>query len=248
MSIEFRHFIDRGIIALMQMYPLLIKDRNIKIIMSPAFNSHASVDALMKRMGLFDQVVKINPRDARNNPILIEQAFFGCVNPHYHPYGYQKFREVLDIKDQGIPTDRKKIIYMTRKGNSRGVTNENDVIQKLEELVKPHEAKYELVIFKAEKYGGIEKVIDLFQQAKAVIGPHGGALYNTLWCPSDAFVLEFFPIGSANVAHRWPEAIWWPDMFAGLTYYMVPLSSGGGEVNVPLNRLEMFLNDIVFKS
>lgn len=50
------------------------------------------------------------------------------------------------------------------------------------------------VVFKAKNYNFYETV-NLFRTASVIIGSHGGAMYNQMFSPSNASVIEIMPIG-----------------------------------------------------
>ena len=96
---------------------------------------------------------------------------------------------------------RRTVIYASRRdvagaqggahagsgGGGRAVINEDEILSLLLERYGP-----ELVLFVGGQFD-IRSTIRLFANARMVIGPHGGAFVNTLFCPAGAHLVEFLP-------------------------------------------------------
>jgi hypothetical protein len=84
----------------------------------------------------------------------------------------------------------KYVVWLSRKHvsvkNNRNIQNEDLV---LENLVKTCPG-YEVLNFIPENYS-IEQTKDIFSQAKIVVGVHGGAFSNIVYCSGDTSVIEF---------------------------------------------------------
>lgn len=231
----FQHFIDRGFSKLAQVLDLLEKDPNLHLIMNSVFERrHPIVGQIIQRMGLKDRVVHYE-----NQPIVVDELIFTCIAPHYHPYSYQRVRQSLRLADPPL-SSRKTMVYLSRKGNSRGVSNEADLIVLLEAQAKAR--GLELIVFQHKDYPTLDDIIRLFNtKASIIIGPHGGAFYNQLFAAPDTLLIELFPVRKKVTAIRWPEAIWWPAAFFNHRYYFLTCESRTGDIEAPLADITSIL-------
>jgi capsular polysaccharide biosynthesis protein len=85
----------------------------------------------------------------------------------------------------GDAPDAKERLYISR-GNAirgRGILNEEEVKEVL--------AEFEFREFVADRYSVAEQA-EVFASAEVVVGPHGGALTNLVFCSPGTKVIEFF--------------------------------------------------------
>lgn len=127
-----------------------------------------------------------------------------CV-PRMHPDFTSTLRELIRIEHDPNPNT---IFFIIRKpSNSRNhnrfVQNNDEVIQLLEKMYGSN-----LYLFDHSKHS-FEEILPLFAKAKAIIGIHGGGMYNQFFASSQASVIELMPIG--------PNGI-----YPGQTYLPVP--------------------------
>jgi len=217
----FQHFIDRGWSKLIQIWDLLQSDPEIKILVSTSFQRHQNVEKLWKRFGLADRLVWVDPKQ---HQVFAKEMIFPCVATHYHPYVYQRAQRLLGV-DSDVPLNkRKKIVYLTRQNKSRKVVNEKELLAALEFWLKDHDRMEELYVFEHDHWPDLNDLIRFFnQEVLAVVGPHGGAFYNSFFCARQTLIIEFFPTDASGMrAKRWPECIWWPSHFLGFRFYQVP--------------------------
>lgn len=90
-------------------------DPSIKILVADSFKHHQNVVRLWERFGLADRLIWRPPLTGGSSPIHAKEMIFTCVAPHYHPFGYQRAQQLLRI-DRTVPlSERKKLVYLTRK-------------------------------------------------------------------------------------------------------------------------------------
>lgn len=81
-----------------------------------------------------------------------------------------------------------KLIYITRNNvNTRQISNENEIVIFLKQ--KAHELNLEFIYFQHNNYTMQQRHI-LFNQAKIVIAPHGGANYHIIFCKPKTLFIE----------------------------------------------------------
>jgi len=235
----FQHFIDRGWSKIMQVWDMLVHDPEIKIIVAGSFKMHPNVEKLWARFGFQDRLVWTQGREV----IHAEEMIFPCVAPHYHPYTYQKAQEALKLRLHVPLQERKKIVYLTRKDKSRPVVNEPDVLKAIEDWMAANGRDEELLVFLHKDWPDLDDLIRLFNEhTLAVIGPHGGAFYNVVFCPANTLVVEFSPTRPNGSAYRWPEAVWWPSHFTGQRYYQLPIDTNTMAMTVDPKMVVDILN------
>jgi hypothetical protein len=99
------------------------------------------------------------------------------------------------------PAERRAVVYPTRRdvaragggvrrgpgGGGRAVLNEDEILALLR-------ARYgnDLVVFAGADHD-LASSAELFSRARTVVGPHGGALVNTVFCAAGAALVEFLP-------------------------------------------------------
>lgn len=110
----------------------------------------------------------------------------------------------------------------------RAIGNENGMIEAIKGFLAESGRKEELVVFDHRKYSSLDEHIRLFQQARVMIGPHGGGFYNLLFCPSRTLSIEFFP------NNRWDQHIalasfWIHTRAIDGKYYLLPITPYNGQ-------------------
>ena len=95
-----------------------------------------------------------------------------------------------------ISEERDKIVFIRRKGV--GIRN----ILNFEELVESFIKKYpefsdEIVVFDGSE--GLRRTIEIFREAKLVVGAHGAGLVNVMFCLPGTKVIEFLPEKDINL-------------------------------------------------
>jgi capsular polysaccharide biosynthesis protein len=115
--------------------------------------------------------------------LLVEDYYFsaptamtGCTNPYAVEFLRTRF---LPKADPDIERPRK--IYITRKGKTRGIVNEAEVIALL--------VRDGWQVVDGEGLS-IAQQIGLFSAAEQVCGVHGAGFTNILWCPPGCRVIE----------------------------------------------------------
>jgi len=123
--------------------------------------------------------------------LLLENYFFsaptamtGCTNP----YAIRFLRDCF-LPGEGGPFRGPDKIYVLRKGHSRGVLNDDDVMSFLSDRgwtpVDPQTLSF-------------SQQVGLFAGARAVCGVHGSGLTNILWSPPGCTVIELMPDNHLN--------------------------------------------------
>ena len=110
-------------------------------------------------------------------------------------YGIRaKVRSILchGIDDSSILNS---IVYVSRNGGSRGVSNEGQLLELLENIGGS------VTVVRLEEEN-LEQQANVFCNAQFVIGPHGAGFTWLIAAPSNAVFVEIFPYGWADPCYR----------------------------------------------
>ena len=112
---------------------------------------------------------------------------------HIHPHSKQFDLEATSLKfirDTWIkslhiqePSSRHEKIYVVRPDGRRGVANQDDVIKYM--------IGQGFYIFTGKE--SFEEQVRLFRDAKVIVGAHGAAFFNTIFCANKPIIMEFMP-------------------------------------------------------
>jgi capsular polysaccharide biosynthesis protein len=139
-----------------------------------------------------------------------------------------------DIKSRALPGRR---IYISRKNTGRRmIVNEEDVLQLL--------SKYSFEIIQCEDLS-VEEQVAIFSGSSAIIGSHGSAMTNLVFCAAGTKVIDLF-----NPSHINP-CFWYISQWVNLEYHVLlgtahPIDGNPKNDNtmVDVAQLKMKLNDI----
>jgi capsular polysaccharide biosynthesis protein len=124
--------------------------------------------------------------------------------PHFYNHGLPQKMGLIPIGSFGkvreklsgpfsLPQDM--VVYLKREPNSsRTVYNEEELIEKIRKRLK---TGLSLTIF--EPHNDWNKDKEIMKRARVVIGPHGGAWSNVIFCSENTDVIEFLPLVSLKV-------------------------------------------------
>lgn len=231
---SFQHFIDRLMPDIAQAWDLVSTDYSWLIASQPAgTDTRGEI-----WQHLFGRHGRVWPSE--NGTVSAEQMLYTCRVPRFHPWIWQRMRDMLGVVHVPIQ-QRTKIVYLPR-GRTRKVLNEEALVTAMRAFVASRGVPgEELVVFNHKEFPGFLATRDFFNhQVKAVIGPHGGAFYNINFSPRDTLVVEFFPVKPyVKTALRWPEGTWWQAACLQHNYYMIPIESPDGRGDVTVNVPEI---------
>lgn len=107
------------------------------------------------------------------------------------------------------------VVYIARKrGRSRSVLNEEEVLLTIREILSNVTVVYPT--------GNWRENRKLFENARVIIGPHGGAFGNIIFAPTRTIVIEFTPLKSLRLRKQNERPCYFGLSHAlGFTYYSV---------------------------
>lgn len=128
----------------------------------------------------------------------------------------------------------------------RRVLNEDQLFVAIREMLQQNNRSEKLIIYDHRQYPTLKDQIGLFHSARAIIGPHGGALYNILFAPAKVLIVEFFPDTRFDqfVALA---SFWIPARSVDGKFYLIPNPSGrGNDMNVDIPAIvELLRKELV---
>lgn len=152
-------------------------------------------------------------------------AMTGCANPYAVNFLRERF-----LPHAEPPAKVVEKIYIRRRGQTRGILNETELMAFLEprgwQAVEPESLS-------------LAQQIGLFAQARAVCGLHGAGFTNLLWCRPGCVAVEFLAdnflngcyeslASSVRVEHR----------------FLIFPADAQSRINVDLNQLSRLLPDL----
>ena len=121
-------------------------------------------------------------RETSERHLIVENYYFssptsmtGCTNP----YAIQWLRSQYLPLMARVETPKK--IFIQRKGKTRGITNQEEVAH--------HYRKTGWAVVELEELSLAEQ-ITLFHHAEEIVGEHGAAFTNLIWCRPGCRVME----------------------------------------------------------
>lgn len=190
---SFQHFLDRSSIMYIQAEHVI---RQCEVRLA----KHPRHDAVAQLWKLFDPEALEKIREP-SGTMYAKQLIIPCYTTPYQPYSILKTREVWMSKagvSHDVPLERrKKVILLRRSGdsfalNGRNILNSLELEQGVREFLDDRGQDEVL-----EVWNSSTPIIDTMkvwaQEVRAVIGMHGGAIYNQRFLAKDSLVLEIWP-------------------------------------------------------
>jgi len=135
----------------------------------------------------------------------------GCSSPPFHPRLASVWRGLMGVHDD-VPSEGGMLVLSSRNdqyrnnaarvnNNGRAVLNEPEVEDLCKKLAKEYGLKY--VKLSKPILESVENVVEYFGKVKLMVGPHGGALYNSWFMPKDSGLIE---LGGPGSSYFWDRA------------------------------------------
>jgi len=211
-SWSFQHFIDRGILPIIQSSYIRRNNNTYGIIASKS-------DVTLK----FWKIFGFDPSHVVTKfPVFVKKLIFSCRSVLIHPWYFLQLQQKMKIKVD-VPLDQRKyILYLSRnegtKNNRRKILNEKELIYEVKKLLQIRN-KGETVQIINPLALSIFQIKELLSQTKAIIAPHGGALYNVLFAPQQTLIIEIIP------KERFAIMFFELSSIMQHNYWMIPINS-----------------------
>jgi len=199
-SATLQHFVDGVIPKIAQVWPYVVNDPDISVIVDLEPQRWPVVVALWKRLvGASGRELVTFDRSLR-----VGTLYFTCITPPLHPILWHYGRELLRLPTQRT-NGATRILYMSRSTGStynggRRVLNDAAMLAAIGvELRARSLAPEMLVVFDHKLLGDandptfLERSSNYFRDVMLLFGPHGGAFTNLMFAPYGACVIEIQP-------------------------------------------------------
>jgi capsular polysaccharide biosynthesis protein len=162
----------------------------------------------------------------------------------------ERLREMLRLPVR-VP---RAIIWISRKPTNsyyhqRFILNQDDVVRKLTEVYGAER----VVLFDHKQYT-LDETIELFASAKAIIGAHGGGLYNQFFASKSCIIVEIMPVRANGLypdqrsASEEPSfshmAVWSNSLLIGQEFWRYYVMTNGQNFRVNVSDFMQFLAGI----
>ena len=186
---SFQHFMDGTL-------PKLIQARRLLAIPDVMVLIERIRDVILwdvlKTLGVPRKRVLLYERGGYSADYLI----LGCVTPPLHPRIWHAARLGLGAPEHlEVPQERAHIVLLTRKlthNGGRRIINIEEVKGYLSERYGER-----FTVYNGDAWT-VSRTVEIFRNAKVVIGVHGGAFYNMYFAPKETVLIEFMPMSKNN--------------------------------------------------
>ena len=238
-SNSFQHFIDGVLPKLMQVFHI-VNNTNLKILLFRSWDRN--IEQMLFKIGISSERIVYYD----SGLIFGKYVLDTCVTPPLHPSLWNMARNHLGV-NVNYPVRNKNgyVVYISRTGSrnyGRNIKNEEEVIAFLH-------WRYSTRFQFFQKAINFKETMGLFKNTRILIGVHGGALYNLLFCPRDTEIIEIMPtidtgdVVPNSLAHT---IIWKMSSMLKQNYWRFPSEPLNklGDVKPDINKLEKVLNVI----
>ncbi len=211
-----QHFVQDTIPFIALFYDFLKGNPNITMVLSPPSFDYFKI--FINSLCLSNKIILVS-----ENTILktTGKIYFSNIHTtrelYLSEYPMSLYKNSMPLITSSISSffsfknDQTKLIYISRKDDSmRQIGNEEDLCKVIKDFAQERKLEY---TYLNSKETSISDKILLFNQAKIVIAPHGGANFNVIFCQPDVSLLE---ICFGKCLHT----IYWMAKSIGLNYFM----------------------------
>ena len=178
-SNTFQHFIDGVLPKIMQSYNIL-KENDISIMIYRPWDK--IILSILNKLNLEKKVIFYD-----TGYFKVKYLLNTCDTPPIHPTIWTEMRTRLTF---GMPHNKQYVVLLSREDSrnyGRNIKNINDIQEYLE-----HEYPSDFRRFR--KSMSYSDTVELFSNARIILGAHGGAFYNIIFAESSTHIVEFMPI------------------------------------------------------
>ena len=183
----FAHFIDGVLPKLMQAFHIVNSTHQIKLLILRPWDRN--IEHILSMLGIPEERILYYDSGYYQANYVLDT----CVTPPLHPNLWHKVRLELGVEvHNSVRHSEGYVLYVSRKGTrnyGRNILNEDEIIEYLTH-------RYGDAIQIIQKPKSIYSTKDLFRNARILLGVHGGALYNLMFCPKWTEIIEIMPTES----------------------------------------------------
>ena len=211
---SFQHWSDRVAIMLAQADHILeASEFNATLIVAaPRGTSVAQLPAVWRLAAPHATIVTPQAQ------ITSKKLLYPCHTPLLHPFTRRRIVERILMAAGMDPAgaslaSRKTVVFLTRGDGtstaSRAWLNQEESLAAARALLAERGQGEVVEIFSVRALAADPlAALKLFSRARAIIGVHGGALYNHIWAAPDTLVLEIWPVTADGSKTRSGNLFW----------------------------------------
>lgn len=218
---HFQHFLDRVSIMYTQAEHLL-RNCTTRLTLHP-------VTASVAQLWEWLDPIALRRITQPQGPVYARHLVFPCNIPVFQPYTILRSREIW-LEKAGIRQDvplheKKKVLLLTRRGdplafNGRDILNFEELEKGVQELLASRGLGEVLEVWDYRK--SLQDTMRVWAtEVAAVIGIHGGAIYNQRWLGEGALLLEIWPVNDDSSRTRANPTTFYHARALGLQYWVL---------------------------
>lgn len=240
---SFQHFVDGSLPKLVQAYDILRANPKVVFLVVFKDKKFPNVRRLWNRLGFKSENLAL--MDGKHT-YSARELFLICRTPPIHPQLWQRARQLLthhvDFHQQSQHGQKVVLISRTNKNafnRGRMILNQKEIEEKLYAVFGE-----DFAVFDSKAFPTIQSTIDLFSQAKFMIGSHGGGMYNQLFAPSSVTIIEYMPTDMKTGAappRLAEQMVWVSARLLGQEFWRVPSPSINGNLAIDWPQLQTIL-------
>ena len=185
---SFQHFFDNGLPLVWQVRELVSSSRIQTLYTYIRQPRDQIVLELWRAMGFAD----VHFTDSTGN----KNTVTACVFPRNtqvraHPTHVAMLRSLLSVPKEITP---KKMVWVSRThaAHGRKVSNQPSVVKELNKTYNVHVV---------DQCTTVDKCLSVFGDAAAIVGVHGGGMYNQFFASTKTKIIEIMPITNKGLLH-----------------------------------------------
>ncbi|ESO89409.1 hypothetical protein LOTGIDRAFT_165004 [Lottia gigantea] len=215
-SDEFQGFITSVLPKIIQAYDVILASDVYLLIFEPR---DSNILLLLDRLGIDRDRLIFHKKGLWKIKTVIDT----CITPPLHPALFKTARRAMGThENRTVPINEANVILLLREDTEEGGRKMVNKAEVTGNLFNRYGSHLKLV----RQTATISESVDIFKNAKIVIGVHGGALYNILFAPSNTYVVEIMPIdkngnvceATGKLAH---QTFWSLAAMLGQKYWML---------------------------
>jgi len=239
---HFQHFMDSGLLKLVQASVYLEKNPDALVLAHFSNKGNSMMAQILRKMGFEDTMFL--PWESNSKLLHASELVLVCQAPPLHPALWQRAREMLGCGQRTRDREVVNVVYVTRNRqnsrNGRLVINDEDVRNYLLQRFQ-HD---NVIIFDSHEKD-LNETMSIFSKADVIVGLHGGGLYNMLFAPFKAHVVEIMPLRSnGDFCDGSSQIFWVMSNLLEMNYWRINTPLIGNDARIDLDHLQLVLNHI----
>lgn len=233
-SASFQHWSDRVAMMLVQTEEVRSSRGQIKYISSPPRDKSVEEGWRLLANVTDTSTQLMAPQGLK---LLARSFIFACDTPLIHPYLMQRSGELLlagaGLDPRGKPLSERRVVLMASRMNDKNALNggrrwlnNKDCMAAIQQLLEKRGQGEVVQEWDYSQFQSHTDVIKFFStEVRALVGTHGGAMYNAQFLTNPSLVLEIWPSRNGQTFVPTPNVIWEISSTRGLQHWALPVQT-----------------------